>query len=47
MDGMADMDLMAKYRLSKRGLHSMISKLWRRGLVDADTYRARMGEDPE
>jgi anti-anti-sigma regulatory factor len=47
LNDMSNSKLMAKYRLSEKGLMSMLKKLHKKGLISADMYKKRSGTDPD
>ncbi len=47
LDNMSDKAVMAKYRLSEKGLRSMLNKLYAKGLISSETLRQRMGAEKE
>ncbi|MDQ7782724.1 MAG: hypothetical protein RDU20_07585 [Desulfomonilaceae bacterium] len=44
-DNMSDMQIMRKYRLSRKGLQSLLTKLYQRGLISKATLQRRKGLD--
>jgi anti-anti-sigma regulatory factor/DNA-binding HxlR family transcriptional regulator len=47
LDNVSNNELMAKYRLSEKGLMSMLKKLYKKGLIGSDVYLERLGSDPD
>jgi len=44
---MSNAQIMKKYKLSERGLNSLLTKLHKRGLISSQTFTARIQADPQ